>query len=191
MEETTKKLLHNIMQIAEPLKVEGCTGFKKLAEFNSIILAAKESPASISGYEFVTWLQRAQGDYCTGNYMYDYENAKINFLLRSELVNPDVYNELMKQHLYDQEINQYISDQCKAGIISSDEAKYLLLHMDNINSNLNEHLLVASEDNPKVSEHLQTAISNEIYDYLTNQNKMQSQLNNLQEEQSPEDDLEQ
>lgn len=73
---------------APPLKATDLSGnYRSLAEFNGTVFAVKNTEY---GFEFVTWDRTYDGNAVYhGNYYKDYEAAKENFAIRSELIDKD------------------------------------------------------------------------------------------------------
>ncbi len=72
---------------APRLKADGLhENFRLLADFNGVVLAGREMEGGL-GYEFATWWYTyGRTGVTQGNYIYDYDAAKLDFASRSGLV---------------------------------------------------------------------------------------------------------
>ena len=89
MDKNEHKDFMNIFNNASKLHVQGLKeGYKKLLEFNDIILAVKkfENRMPEDTFEFVTWQCSADNSVCWGHYTTDYTSAKEDFTKRCGLI---------------------------------------------------------------------------------------------------------
>lgn len=83
---------------AQPFEIEGISDYRKLAEFNGVVLGAKDM--GDYGVQFSTWLLTYGGTGVTlGHYTFDYELAKNDFAERSGLV--DKHRQFTNEQLAD------------------------------------------------------------------------------------------
>lgn len=71
--------------VAEPMPFSGVSHFRELAEWNNIVFAARDD--GDRGLYFVTWRYSCERDGVNnGNYTTDFEYAKRDFVVRSDLI---------------------------------------------------------------------------------------------------------
>lgn len=77
--------LFGAWSVAEPMPFSGVSHFRKLAEWNNIVLAARDDKER--GLYFVTWRYSSDRDgVSNGNYTTSFEYAKRDFIIRSDLL---------------------------------------------------------------------------------------------------------
>lgn len=87
-----KKILKEIIKLfdkAQDFKANGLQdGYKKLLEYDGIVLAVKRHENRIpeDEFEFVTWQRSTDGGVCWGHYTTDYNSAKEDFAKRCGLI---------------------------------------------------------------------------------------------------------
>ena len=90
---TLKPVMDRVKEIvaawkkSQPMPFDGSSGFRVLAEYNNVILAAKDITEYSRGFNFVTWQYNNERTGAEqGYYTEDYKTAKEDFAKRSGLI---------------------------------------------------------------------------------------------------------
>lgn len=116
---STKEFLEVMDNSPELTVVDLNTPYKKLLEYNNVVLAGTEH--SNGGFEFVTW-EYKNNSLDHGHYYEDYERAKEDFMKRAGLLPENqIYSPDERFELY-----RCVEDTLSAGFELSGDVEYLL-----------------------------------------------------------------
>lgn len=91
MDDNTRKLFHQLIVQAE-IVIEN--DYKQLSEFDNVVLAAKESEDSTTGFNFLILQKSEDGEVIYRNTTEEFQNASTLYVLRSNLCYmPECQNE--------------------------------------------------------------------------------------------------